>query len=120
MTHTAFTLSLSRSLATQFAEMCAAYREFAWRMLEPSPERNQSMKAVQAIQGRVSELRRSAADPLLFTINEEERQALRQMIETLMRVYAAGARSDERTSQLGCLASLRVLIERACRQTHIG
>lgn len=119
MMHTAFTLSLSRSLATQFVETCAAYREFAWHALEPSPERNQSMKAVQAIQGRVSELRRSAAEPLLFTINEQERQVLRQMIEILMRAYAAGARGDERTSQLGCLASLRILIERACRQTHI-
>lgn len=114
MMQPAFTLSLSFYQAAQLVEICTAYREFAWHELEPSPGRNQIMKAVQAIQGRISDLRRrTTVEPLLLTLNEDEKRALRSMLLTLMEASKAEAPSDERTYLLGCLASLRAFIERA-------
>jgi hypothetical protein len=113
------TLALSASQAAQLAECCAAYRAYAWRELPPSAERNQTMKAVQAVQGRLSAWRAAVAtEPLRLAVSEEEKQALRQMTLLLMQVAGAQAPSEKRTQMLGELAGLRQVLERALRQTQ--
>jgi hypothetical protein len=113
------TLTLSASQVAQLVECCAAYRAYAWRELPPSAERNQTMKAVQAVQGRLSAWRDAVAtEPLLLSLQEEEKQALRQMTLLLMQVAGAQAPSGKRTQMLGELASLRQALERALRQAQ--
>ena len=76
------------------------------------------MKAGQAVQGRVSEQRTGGVEPLWLTITEDERNALRVILSTLMQVYGAEPASNERNQALGDLATLRVLLERGRRHTQ--
>ncbi len=115
MIPTTLTLHLNASQAAQLAGACAAYRAFAWQQLPPSPERNQLLKAAQAVQGRISAPPARNSDMLLLMISEEERQALRQIIRALMYLQGAAAPCEERIHTLGNLAGLRMLIERAGR-----
>lgn len=110
-------LSLSQPQAEQLAHACAAYRSYAWQMLAPTPERNQTMRVAQAMQGRLAEMRTLGAEQCVLRISEEERQALRTVISTLIQVYGAEPPTPERTQLLGVLAALRALLERS-RQTQ--
>lgn len=114
----ALTLHLSAAQATQLTGFCAAYRTYAWRALPPTPERNQMMKALQAVQGRLAQALPEGAEQLRLTACEEEKQALRQMVRVLMDVARFEAPSEERIRKLGELAGVRLLIERTCRPTQ--
>ncbi len=113
------TLILSQSQAEQLFHVCAAYRSYAWQTLPPTPERNHLMRAAQAVQGRLAETRACCAESLLFALTEEERQALRVVMRTLMQVYGAETPAVGRNRLLGELAALRVLFEYTCRQTRV-
>lgn len=113
------TLPLSQSQAEHLASACATFRSYAWQQLDPSEERNHIMKAGQAVQGKLSDLRAEGADPLWLTITEDERSALRVILSTLMQVYGAEPASSERNQVLGNLAALRVVLERGSRQTPV-
>jgi len=118
MTQTALTLPLSTMQAAQLVGLCATYRAYAWRTLPPSPERNQTMKALQSVQGRVSQALTSGLETVWLLASEEEKQILRQVVCLLMQSYGAEPSSEERNQALGELAGLRLLIERTCRQTQ--
>ncbi len=116
MTAMALTLHLGQAHAEQLAGMCAAYRTHAWHALEPTPERNQTMRAIQAVQGRLSQACAQRTETLHLTLCAEEKQALRQMMCVLMQARGAEPASEERNQALGELAVLRMVLEQACRQ----
>ena len=116
MTHAVLTLHVSQSQAEQLAGMCATYRAYAWGVLEPTAERNQTMRTVQAVQGRISQARAPGAATVQVVLCEEERQALRQMLSVLMRMHGKQIPSEQRNQVLGELAGLRMVLEQACRQ----
>lgn len=116
--HAALTLHLNTTQASQLADFCAAYRAYAWHSLPPTQERNQTMRALQAVQGRVSQDLASGSATALLTLSTEEKQAVRQSICLLIQIYGAKSASEERNQRLGELAGLRLLIERTCRQTQ--
>ncbi len=116
MTAIALTLSLGQAQTEQLADICAAYRAYAWRMLEPTTERNQTMRAIQAVQGRLSQARAEGSETLDLTLCAEEKQALRHVMCVLMQARGAEPASEERNQALGELAVLRVVLEQACRQ----
>jgi hypothetical protein len=118
MMRTAPALQLGRQQADQFVAQCAAYRRHAWRCLPPSPERNQTLRAAQAVEGRLSSLRTQGEETIVLSITQEEGYALRQMMTALLQVYGAEPPSERRTQALGDLAALRVLLERALRLPH--
>lgn len=108
-------LTLSRAQAEQLIQACAAFRSHAWHTLPPSPERNQAMRAAQAVQGRLAE-QRAGADPLCFALTEKERQALRVVMLILIQAYGTHTPSEDRDRVLGKLYALRVMIERRGHQ----
>ena len=118
MIHADFTFLLSHMQAAQLSHVCAAYRSYAWQVLPPSAERNQTMRVAQAVQGRVSELRTGGTEPLPLVMTEEERQALRAMVNTLVQGYTAEPATVERNQLLGDLVLVRALLERGSRQTQ--
>ena len=117
MTDTGHMLSLSQSQTEQLAHACAAYRSYAWQMLAPTPERNQTMRVAQAMQGRLAEMRALGAEQCVLCISGEERQALRTVVSTLIQIYGGEPPTPERIQLLGALAALRALLERS-RQTQ--
>jgi len=113
------TLPLSQSQAEYLAQACATFRSYAWQQLDPSEERNRLMKAGQAMQGKLSDLRAGGAEPLWLTITEDERSALRVILRTLIQVYGAEPASPERNQALEKLATLRILFERVHRPSQV-
>ena len=116
MTEMALTLELGQVQAEQLAGMCATYRTHAWRALEPTAERNQSMRAVQAVQGRISQARAAGGATVQVMLCAEERRVLRQMLRVLMQARGTESASEQRNQALGELAGLRMVLEQACRQ----
>jgi hypothetical protein len=119
MMQAALTLSLSTAQAAQLCGYCAAYRVHAWRELAPTAERNQTMRAAQAVQGRLaawSAERRT--EPLLLAVTAEEKQALRHIVCVLMQVSGTGMSSEERSCVLGELARYFKLLGHTSRPTQ--
>lgn len=114
------TWALNTQQARHLVAACAAYRAYAWQALPPSPERNQTMKAVQAVQGRLLETRvAGTGEDIWLTMSEEEWQIMRQVINTLIQLTGAEGASEARTRALGELAGLRKLLEHGSRQTQV-
>ena len=118
MINAALTLLLSLAQATRLASYCADYRAYAWRSLPPTTERNQTMKALQAVQGRLSQARATGGETLWLITDEEEKQALRHMVCILIRLKGTEAATPERNRVLGELTGTRILLERTARQTQ--
>lgn len=117
MTHEALVLSLNAAQVDQVVSYCVAYRAHAWREIAPTAERNQTLRAVQAVQGRLTAWRAERrTEPLRFAVCEEERQALRQMIGVLMQISSTQASVDGCTPAFGGLANWLQML-RTVRQT---
>ena len=111
-------LRLNRQQAAQLATHCSAYRSYLWRCLMPSPERNQALRSIQGLQGRLEQLQEEGPADLALPLSMEEGTTLKQLFLVLMRQYGNAPPSEQRTKALGELASLRLLVERTLRQTQ--
>jgi hypothetical protein len=119
MMQAALTLSLSAAQAAQLCSYCAAYRAHAWRELAPTAERNQTMRAAQAVQGRLAAWSiERRTEPLLLSVTGEEQQALRHVVGVLMQVSGPGMSSEARVQALGELAICLQLLGRTARPTQ--
>lgn len=119
MTQTALVLSLNTAQVEQLAGYCAAYRTHAWHEIAPTAERNQTLRAVQAVQGRLTTWKsEQRTEPLLFALTEEERQALRQMIGVLLQIPGVQISPEGRAQALNGLASWLQKL-RVVRQTQV-
>lgn len=111
-------LHLNRHQAAQLAAHCSAYRSYLWRCLLPSSERNQALRSIQGLQGRLEQLQEQGRADLALLLSMEEGTTLKQLFLILMQQYGTEPPSAERTQKLGELASLRLLVERTLRQTQ--
>lgn len=108
-------LRLSREQAEQLATYCSLYRAYMWRTMSPSPERNQTLRAIQSLQGRLMACKGQERERVTVLVTTEEGNGLRQMLTKLLELYRTELPSSERTQVLGELAALRGLVERALR-----
>jgi hypothetical protein len=115
MMPTPLILRLHERQAGQLVAACAAYRKHALQSLPPSPERNQTMRAVQAVEGRLLAFRAQTQTEVALPVSQEEGSALRQIMSTLTHAYGAEPPSEKRLQTLGDLAALRLLVERTFR-----
>jgi hypothetical protein len=119
MMQAALTLSLSAAQAAQLCGYCAAYRAHAWRELSPTSERNQTMRAAQAIQGKLSAWSiERRTEPLLLSVTTEEQQALRHVVCVLIHVHGMDLPSEARAQVLGALAASFKMLGRTARPTQ--
>lgn len=116
MMRTGSVLHLNRQQGTQLAAYCSAYRSYLWHCLLPSPERNQALRSIQGVQGRLEQLQEQGQAHLALPLSMEEGTTLKQLFIILMQQYGNAPPSAERNQKLGELGSLRVLIERTLRQ----
>lgn len=118
MMHTGPILHLNRQQVTQLATHCSAYRSYLWRCLLPSPERNQALRSIQALQGRLEQLQEQGQAHLALCLSMEEGTTFKQLFLVLMQQYGTAPPSAERNQKLAELGGLRVLVERTLRQTQ--
>jgi hypothetical protein len=109
-------LRLSQQQVSQLLASCTLYRSHIWRTLPPSPERNQLLRMIQSVQGRLLAGQEQAIGEFTLVINQEEGRALRQMLTTALALYGQEPPSQQRTQCLGDVAGLRLMLEQTLRQ----
>jgi hypothetical protein len=107
MMSTAPPLSLSRDQARRLQTSLQTYRHYAFASLAPSTGRNQTLRALQALQGRLIEAMDQQTARLQLILTAEEMVALKAVIMELLTFYARQPESAERVATLGDLATLR-------------
>lgn len=113
MTQTTPVLRLSREQAEHLTTYCSLYRAYMWRTMSPSPERNQTLRAIQSLHGRLMACKGQERERVTILVTTKEGSGLRQMLTKLLELYGTEPPSPERTQVLGELAALRGLVERA-------
>lgn len=110
-------LCLKRPQVQQLTAHLAAYRSYLWRAIMPTPERNQTIRFIQSMQGRLEQAQKQGQTQEIFlSLSAEERRALQQLLSELLQLYGSTPPCEQRTQTLGEVAGLRVLVERALYQ----
>jgi hypothetical protein len=102
----------------QLTAHCTTYRAYLWQQVLPSPERNQRLRVIQSLQGRLEKAQEQGLVDIDLCLTAEERSAVKQLLSELTQFYGAAPPSEQRTQKLGELAGLRLQIERTFRQTQ--
>ena len=111
-------LRLSVQEFAQLATYCAVYRSYLWQSMLPSSERNQLLRALQALQGRLEKVQGQEQEEQSLPLTSEEKGIIRQLLSGLLTIYGNTQSSEERTRTLGELGGLRVRIGRMIRSTQ--
>lgn len=109
-------LRLSQQQVSQLLASCTLYRAHIWRTVPPTPERNQLLRVIQSLQGRLMVGQEQMVGEFSLVITPEEGRALRQMLTTVLSLYGQEPASQQRTQRLGEVAGLRLLLEQTLRQ----
>lgn len=110
-----------RSNRQQVAQLMAyltAYRSYLWQCVIPTPERNQTIRSIQAMQGRLEREQEQGQAEIILTLTGEEGNTLKQVLRGLIHLHGTARPSEQRTQALRELASLRLLVEQTLRQTR--
>lgn len=109
-------LRVSHTQLTQLLAFCASYRASLWQVVPPSPERNQALRVIQVLLGRLEKTREQGLAEVDLCLNAEESRMLRQLLWAQMQQCRTEAPGELRNQRLGALVMLRLLVERALRQ----
>jgi hypothetical protein len=118
MMQIASVLRLNGQHVTQLMTHLASYRSYLWQAVLPTPERNQMIRTIQAVQGRLEPLQASGQEYVALVLSKEEGATLKHILGELMRYYAASAARDRENPALSELAGLHLLVERSLRNTQ--
>ncbi len=113
--HTAPALRLTAAQIEQLSGYCAQYRSSLWQEELPTPERNLTLRRIQALQGTLAKAQEQREQTLVFS--EEEQHTLKHLLSETLRRAARAPASQQRTQQVAEIAELRVLVERTFRPT---
>jgi hypothetical protein len=117
MMKTAPTLRLHALQVAQLTRYCTLYRSYLWQCVLPTPERNQMVRRLQVIQGRLEKVQEQGATEINLPLTAEEKATLQQLFRGLTQCTASEPPSEQRTRKLTELTTLRMHIERLGRQT---
>jgi hypothetical protein len=111
-------ICLHVSQIAQLLGYCATYRSYLWQATMPTPGRNQTIRRIQSLQGKLEKSQEQGQAEVTLFLDDEEKGTLRHLLSEMLRLYTSMPSSDLRTQQLTELAALRLLVERAFRQTQ--
>ncbi|HEU5377433.1 MAG TPA: hypothetical protein VFV38_18580 [Ktedonobacteraceae bacterium] len=117
MMHTAPVLRLNPAQVTQLIGYCTAYRSFLWQHAMPTPERNQMIRSLQALQGRLERAQEQGQVEITLPITAEEKHTLQQLLSGLIQMYGSAFPSEQRNQALGEIAAWRLALQRMLSQT---
>lgn len=92
---------------------CALYRSSLWQNVPPTLARNQAVREIQVLQGRLTKVKEQGQPEIILVLTEEELSTLQQLCCRMTHWYAEAPISEQRTRYLSVLTVLRVLIEHA-------
>ncbi len=118
MMQTDSVLRLSQQHIRQLMTHLTSYRSYLWQVVLPTPERNQMIRTIQAVQGRLESLQASEQEYVTLALSKEEGATLKHILGELMRYYGATAARDRENPALSEIAGLHLLVERSFRHTQ--
>ncbi|HEU5377871.1 MAG TPA: hypothetical protein VFV38_20800 [Ktedonobacteraceae bacterium] len=118
MMETVSVLRLNQQQVTQLMTHLVAYRSYLWQAVLPTPERNQMIRTIQALQGRLEPLQAQGQVQGAITVSREEGSTLKQVLGELMKHYGAAASPARPNQTLSEIAGLHLLVERSLRNTQ--
>jgi hypothetical protein len=104
-------LCLKPPQATQLINACVAYRSSLWQFAMPTPERNQVLRGIQTLLGRLEKMREQEQAEIVLSLAGEEKSALRHLLNDFAPFYEDAQQRPE-------IAELRVRLERAFSQAQ--
>ncbi len=110
-------LRLTQQQLAQLIAHCAVYRSYLWQHVMPTPERNQVLREIQALQGRFEKSYEQGQAEIDLPLIEGEKGTIKQMFTGVTQFYGAAPSSEQRTQQLTELTTLRLVVEHMFRYT---
>ena len=111
MINTAPSLTLTREQATRLQAYLQTYRCYAFAALLPSIDRNNILRLLQAMQGRLIDVIDQKTTLFRLVLTLEEMTALKTITAELLLLYAQGPINDQRSAILADLAALKVSLK---------
>ncbi|HEU5383352.1 MAG TPA: hypothetical protein VFV38_48750 [Ktedonobacteraceae bacterium] len=112
MMHTAPVLRLNLVQVAQLVGYCTEYRSFLWQHAMPTPERNQMIRSLQALQGRLEKAQEQGQAEIALPITAEEKHTLQQLLSGLIQVYGRACSSEQRNQALAAITAWRLALQR--------
>lgn len=112
MMSTAPPLSLTQAQASRLQAYLQMYRRYAFTSLMPSIERNNTLRILQAMQGKLIDGMNQKGTLLYFLLTPEEMSILKAIIAELLLLSAREPASAERNATLTDLAALKGTLKR--------
>lgn len=110
MMSTAPPLTLTREQAGRLQAYLQTYRRYAFASLMPSVERNTTLRALQAMQGKLIDIMNQKTVLLQLVLTAEELTTLKTIVTELLVLSAKEPGSAERNATLVDLAALRAML----------
>ena len=107
MMSTAPPLSLTHDQARRLQAYLQTYRRYAFASLMPCTDRNNTLRILQAMQGKLIGVMDQNTALLTFILTTEEMTTLRTILTELLLLYAHQPASTERSATLADLAALK-------------
>jgi hypothetical protein len=107
MMGTAPPLSLTHNQARRLQAYLQTYRRYAFASLMPCTDRNNTLRILQAMQGKLIDVMDQKIAFLTFILATEEMTTLKTIITELLLLHAEQPVSTERNATLADLAALK-------------
>lgn len=114
MMSTAPPFALSREQATRLQAYIQFYRQYAFSSLLPSVERNNTLRLLQLVQGKIIQILDQGPGRLQLILSCEERTMLKAVATDLLLLWSRQPESPERLTTLGDLAALKNGLQYYC------
>lgn len=103
---------LTHEQAGRLHSYIQTYRRYAFASLQPSAERNMTLRVLQAVQGKLIEAMDQVTTQLALALTKEEIEVLKAIVTILVSLYSQQPASAERIATLGDLAALKACLTR--------
>jgi hypothetical protein len=111
MMSTAPPLQISREQAERLLQYMQEYRRYALTTIQPTQERNTTLRLIQALQGRLLALVDQASLQVHLSLTKEEANALKAMTKGLLLLYGEKSDSSERTRAITDVGRLHTYLK---------
>jgi hypothetical protein len=118
MMETSPVLRLNLAQVAQLIRYCTTYRSYLWQNAMPTSERNQTIRSLQALQGRLEKALEQAQTGITLLVTTEEKTTLRQLLSGLIQCYGNAPPSEQRTQALADVTECRIALQRMLSQTQ--
>src|SRR5579884_3604980 len=89
MMYTAPVLRLNACQVAQLIGYCTGYRSYLWQSVMPTPERNQIIRSIQALQARLEKAQEQGQAEIALFLTEEEKNTLKHLLNEVIRLYGS-------------------------------